>query len=115
MFIRTKTTPNSPRKSVQIVESIRDAGKIKQKIVRHVGIAMDDHELNELLKLAHHIKCKIEEEHAPTLFGVEKMCRFSVDALQNRPFSDDPIIVNLKELEEVQRSIVGIHQVYGLI
>lgn len=115
MFIRTKTTPNSPRKSVQIVESIRDAGKIKQKIVRHVGIAMDDHELNELLKLAHHIKCKIEEEHAPTLFGVEKMHQFSNDALQNRPCSDDPIIVNLKELEEVQRSIVGIHQVYGQI
>ncbi len=115
MFIRTKTTPNSPRKSVQIVESIRDAGKIKQKIVRHVGIAMDDHELNELLKLAHHIKCKIEEEHAPSLFGNEKMHQLALHALQNQNDSSDPINVNLKELEEVQRSIVGIHQVYGRI
>lgn len=113
MFIRTKTTPNSPRKSVQIVESIRDGSKIKQKIVRHVGIAMDEYELQELIKLAKHIQCKLEEEHAPTLFGMEKMYQLASDALQNQ--SNDPIPVNLKELEEIQRSITGIHQVYGLI
>ena len=46
MFIRIKTTPNSPRKSVQLVESYRDnKGKPRQKIFRHVGIAQDDHEL----------------------------------------------------------------------
>ncbi len=41
MFIRVKTTPNSPRKSVQIVESFREGRKVRQRIVRHVGIAMD--------------------------------------------------------------------------
>ena len=42
MFIRIKTTPNSPRKSVQLVESYRDnKGKPRQKIFRHVGIAQD--------------------------------------------------------------------------
>ena len=34
MFIRVKTTPNSPRKSVQIVESFRVDNKVKQKIVK---------------------------------------------------------------------------------
>ena len=29
MFIRVKTTPNSPRKSVQIVESFRVDNKVK--------------------------------------------------------------------------------------
>ena len=36
MFIRVKTTPNSPRKSVQIVESFRVDNKVKQKIVKHI-------------------------------------------------------------------------------
>jgi hypothetical protein len=44
MFIRVKTTPNSPRKSVQIVENIRNGDKVSQKLVRYVGIALDDDE-----------------------------------------------------------------------
>ncbi len=44
MFIRVKTTPNSPRKSVQIVESFRVDNKVKQKIVKHIGVALDDYE-----------------------------------------------------------------------
>ena len=41
MFVRVKDTPNSPRKSVQIVHSYRVGGTVKQKIVRYVGIAPD--------------------------------------------------------------------------
>ncbi|MGC9169087.1 MAG: hypothetical protein ACP5GK_09315 [Desulfurella sp.] len=39
MFVRVKTTPKNPRKSVQIVTSYRIGGKVKQRIVKHVGIA----------------------------------------------------------------------------
>jgi hypothetical protein len=46
MFVRVKITPNSPRKSVQIVGAVRRGDKVSQKIVRHVGIVMDDQELN---------------------------------------------------------------------
>ena len=64
MFIRTKTTPNSPRKSVQIVENQRDpkTGKVKQKILRHVGIAMDDTEEEKLKALALEIIAKMQVE-----------------------------------------------------
>ena len=51
MFIRVKTTPNSPRKSVQLVESVRNRDKVRQKIVRHIGIAMDEQELVALKEL----------------------------------------------------------------
>ena len=45
MFIRVKTNPNSPRKSVQVVENKRDSkGLVKQKILRYMGIALDDNE-----------------------------------------------------------------------
>ena len=44
MFVRTKTSPNSPRKTVQIVESKRVDGKIRQRIVQHVGVAANEEE-----------------------------------------------------------------------
>jgi len=51
MFVRVKSTPKSPRKTVQIVESVRDGDKVKQRIVRYVGVAADDFEFaNSTLK-----------------------------------------------------------------
>ena len=41
-----------PRQSVQIVQSVRIGDKVKQKIVRYVGIAMYDDELAQLKVLA---------------------------------------------------------------
>lgn len=115
MFVRTKKTPNSPRKSVQIVESIRDGTRVKQKIVRHVGIAMDEDELQQLIKLAEHIKNEIEHEHTPTLFGPEKMADLATQKREEKQNDDDPIQVNLKELREEQRAVVGIHDIFGEI
>ncbi len=113
MFIRTKSTPNSPRKSVQIVESVRDGTRVKQKIVRHVGVAMDESELTQLLKLAEHIKSEIEEEHTPTLFGPEKMASLALKAREAKQKDEDLITVNLSKLKEEQRVVVGIHDIFG--
>lgn len=112
MFIRIKTTPNSPRKSVQIVESVRKDSKISQKIVRHVGIAMDDSELVRLKELAEFIKCKIEEERQPKLFKPEEIAKRVIKAKQEEK-GKEKLMVNIKNLREEQRSIVGIHEVYG--
>src|SRR5574344_1260505 len=73
MFIRVKTTPNSPRKSVQIVESFRVNKKVKQKIVKHIGVALDDYELNELKLLASAIKTKLELENTLPLYTPEEI------------------------------------------
>ena len=62
MFIRVKSTPNSPRKSVQIVHSVRKGATVTQKIIRHVGIAMDDQELGQLKLLAESIRLKIQDQ-----------------------------------------------------
>ena len=115
MFVRVKTTPNSPRKSVQIVESVRDGTKIKQRIVRYVGIAMDDQELKKMVELAEHIKSKIEHEHTPTLFGAEEMAEQAIKAKNAQKSSNENLNVNLKNLVEEQRSVVGIHEIYGEI
>ena len=75
MFVRIKTTPNSPRKSVQIVQSIRKGDNISQKIIRHVGIAMDKRELEQLKLLAESIKIKLEADGQELLFGPEQLAQ----------------------------------------
>ena len=42
--------------------------KVRQKILRHVGIAMDDDELIKLKELGEYIKSKLESEHQASLF-----------------------------------------------
>ena len=54
---------------MQIVESFRDGHKVRQKILRHVGIAMDDDELIKLKELGEYIKSKLESEHQASLFS----------------------------------------------
>ena len=114
MYIRIKTTPNSPRKSVQIVESVRDGDKVRQKIVRYVGIAMDDDELKRLIDLAEHIKVKLESEGPQlSLLSSEEAAHYAIEA--RRKDDDRPLHVNLKELEEEQRVVLGIHEAYGKV
>jgi transposase len=114
MFIRTKTTPNSAHRSVQIVESVRTAdGKVKQRILRHVGIATDEDELNKLIELATHIKIKIEQERVPSLFAPEQLIDWAQAARQKE--SSGSLKVDLKMLREEQRTIVGIHDIYGCL
>ena len=62
MYIRINKTPNSPRKSIQIVESIRQGDKVRQKIIRYVGIANDDSEEQKLKDLANEIIAKISAQ-----------------------------------------------------
>lgn len=116
MFIRVKTTPNSPRKSVQIVESFRVDNKVKQKIVKHIGVALDDYELNELKLLASAIKTKLELENTLPLYTpeeIEKQIEKSKENIKRDIYSHDDYVVNIKDLVEEDRVITGIHDIYG--
>ncbi len=113
MFIRVKTTPNSPRKSVQLVESVRDGNKVKQKILRHVGVAMDDDELRRLQELAMHIKIKIENEHAPALFPTEDLADLANVARKKHEGNHKSLPMDLTDIRDEQRCIIGIHDIYG--
>ena len=114
MFVRVKSTPNSPRKSVQIVESYRKGDKVSQKIVRYVGIAMDDNELEQLKLLAESIKIKLEADNQQLLFSPEELAQKNKTAKDKKAQeSEEDYKVNLKDLVEEQRVISGIHDVYG--
>ncbi len=114
MFVRVKQTPNSPRKSVQIVQSVRKGNSVSQKIVRHVGIACDDDELEKLQLLAESIKLKLEARQQMFLISPEEMARKSLDArAELRKVTEEDYLLDIRNLDEEQRVISGIHDVYG--
>ena len=111
MFVRVKSTPNSPRQSVQIVQSVRVGDKVKQKIVRYVGIAMDDDELVRLKDLAEVVKAKIEAQHQSSLFPPETVAKQMIEAKAAK--AQAALNVDLRQMVEEQRVVLGIHEVYG--
>ena len=116
MFVRVKSTSNSPRKSVQLVESHRRDGKIRQRIVRHIGIAMDEDELQRLRDLGEYVKAKLEAESQPSLFPAEDLAQLAIEARKRSEAQDDqPLNVNLMKLREQQRVVTGPHELFGEI
>lgn len=123
MFIRVNKTPNSPRRSIQIVESIRTGDKVKQKIVHYVGIAMDEREEQQLKDYALHLIAKIEakrlnDSHQTSLFPVSE--EEMLDHVKNkrgrkkRKRIEDiipPEQVALVDVKEQDRIVEGIHEV----
>jgi hypothetical protein len=113
MFIRIKESKNSPKKAVQIVESYRNNdNKPRQRIVRHVGTAFSDFELEKLKELAEYIKAEIENEKAPGLFKAEELAEIAISA-RKKARDDEELNVNLKKIKEESRITVGIHEVFG--
>jgi len=132
MFVRVKSTPKSPRKSVQIVESYRVEGKVRQRIVKHIGVAKDDKELEELKSLANSIKIRLELDGQLPLYTPKEIEKMEKEAKEKKLKEDksrenrEKLInqldeeqnrarfnVNLLDIEEESRVITGIHDIYG--
>lgn len=120
MFIRTKPIANSSRKRVQICASHRIGDKVKQKVVRHVGIADNDSHLEELKKLAEVLRKKLEEERTgPTLFelpapenATEKQ---AVSTPQPLKAHQEVTFVAIESMKEEQRVVDGFHDIFGTL
>jgi hypothetical protein len=108
--LRVKISPNSPKKAVQIVESIRDGKKVKQRIIRHVGTALTEDELTRLKDLATFIMANRKHEIEPRNFPPEQRTQIAIDA-RKRAKNDEELPVNLKKLREQQRIVLGIQEV----
>jgi len=120
MFVRVKSTPNSPRRSVQLVESRRLGSKVQQSIVRHVGVALDEAEERELVRLAEVIKVQLESERSENLplFAPEEVVgtapirkRGPRPGARSRAASE----VKLSDVVEEQRIVEGIGEVFGAL
>jgi transposase len=110
MYVRVKTSNNGTTTFVQIVQSVRKGEKVSQKIVRHIGVAYDDDELEKLKLLAQSIKLKLEAGGQEFLFKPEEIVKLKDSG---KDYPDKDYIVNVKNLKEEQRLARGIHEAYG--
>ena len=130
MFVRTKPIANSSRKRVQICECRRVDGKVKQKVVQHVGIAENDDHLEELLKLARVRKLQIleekkgpflfdllaEQEAQPEILSSETLLPAATQEDKSLPSADEAKqLVNIKALKEESRVVDGFHDIFGTL
>jgi transposase len=125
MFVRVKTTPNSPRRSIQICQNFRKGDKVKQKIIRYVGIAQDEHEEQQLKDYAKELIIKITLEREKnsqqqSLFDVsESDVRNHVKSKAGRPKRKNiedilpPSQVSLDDIKEESRIVEGVHDIAG--
>lgn len=131
MLVRVKSTPRSPRKSVQIVYSQRIGSKVKQKIIKYIGVALDDKELEEanspeLKALANSIKAELEAKNQLPIYSpqeIEDMAKKVQDKkaqeketntiLNKKESNRADYDVNLLDMLEEDRVIKGIHDIYG--
>lgn len=127
MYLRVKTTPNSPRKSIQIVEGVRTGDKVKQKIVHYVGIATDDEEEQKLKDYGQELIAKIELKRLnaskqKSLFTVSnaEMLQYvkGKPGRKKRKRIGDilpPSEVTLVDIKEQDRIVEGIHEVGNVV
>lgn len=123
MFIRTKPVANSSRKRVQICASQRVGDKVKQKVIKHVGIADNDSHLDELKKLAEVLLKKLKKDkEGPTLFDLldptEEPLTTTTEKLQlaPQPQAEPPVsLVAIETMREERRVVDGFHEVFGAL
>ena len=133
MRVITKSTPNSPRRSVQIVKSKRIDGKPRQIIVLHIGIAQNKQHEQRLKELGNFHIARIK---AAELAAKEKsnpqMSLFDLDPKEktrwllhnkkqklkylSKPKRNHKALkVDLKKLRSEKEVKTGIHEVYGAV
>ena len=117
MFIRVKNKPTKSHaynKSVQIVESMRINNKVKQRIVKHIGVAYDEKQLDELKGIAQFLKEELEQAPQFSLFDADDQSKVRPsDASPKVPEKDEDFTVDLRSIVEQGRIVNGIHDIYG--
>lgn len=100
MYIRVKSSKLSPRKSVQIVKSVRTGKRVSQVILQHVGIAHDEKQLSELRELGRKLILEMEEREQPSLPGFSLL---ENEEAWERPVGDGERVSlrGMKNLEQV--------------
>jgi transposase len=134
MFVRTTSTRNSPRKSVKVVESVREGFKVKQRMLLHVGIGKNDEEIEKLKCLGNEfiMQEQLRREAASpqqslfepdsheerlakinrfnALKGSKRLGRKAKVTLKDVASSD---LLSLADLVEEKRVVEGIHDIAG--
>ena len=110
MFVRVKAKSNSPKKVVQIVASVRRGSAVSQKVIRHIGTAIDEEGLNQLKLLAEETKLKLSAGSQQLLWTPKELARLTKP---KEPTDEEVYRVDVRDLIEEGRVVKGIGDVYG--
>ena len=115
MYIRSKTSKLSPRKTVQIVEAyVTPEGKRRQRIVQHLGVARDDQQLEELwalgTRLIPELEARAREEKA-LREGQGLLVELTPEDFERRVTEEAQ--VNVRNLRNVEHVLEGPFEVWG--
>jgi len=108
LFVRIKERNNGKR-VVQIVESIRQGDKVRQKVFRHVGQGLTDQEIQVLKGLAEAIIVEHKNAQHPVLPFIDPS-QFYAPVKRKRSIDDR---VRVSDLREQKRIVNGIVDVFG--
>ena len=113
MFLRVKKTPGTDRKAVQLVESVRSGKKVSQRIVRHIGVARSDAQLERVMELGEVVKAEVECERQPSLLAPEDLAAMAIRARRAGARKGPPVTV--EKTREEGRVATGVHEAYGAV
>jgi hypothetical protein len=109
MFVVKKPTRNPEYFRIQIVENTRENGKVKQKVLRNIGTAHNEEEVNQLLKVAYaSIEYEIARKHKCDL-----LIKYGDNLDELAKIDEEIVKFNYKSLKEEKRIHEGIDKVYG--
>lgn len=112
MFIREKKSKDKTKSVIQIVENQRVGDTTKQWVLRHVGTGHNADEIEQLKRIAALIKQELENEAINK--NKQPSPRFAAKVGQLKKSSKKHLI-DINNLEEKARYVLGIHDVYGYI
>lgn len=113
MFVRTKKSLENNKTAIQIVENTRIDGTTKQHVVRHIGTASTNEDIIRLKQIAETVKNKLESNNRyQSKIKIDGQYGKSIGTIKSIPKTEKIFVT---KLEEISRSILGIHDIYGYI
>jgi transposase len=106
MFVRKKVSRKNPNTYIQLVDNRREGGRVRQKVVKHIGTAINPDQLEHLLKLAEEVKdCYVKQvsEHE-----IDNMIKRGLAALQGSR-------TDILNCYTTKKYVTSIHDIYGSV
>jgi transposase len=113
MFVRVKKSADKLSASIQIVQNQRVDNTTKQSVLRHVGTAHTDEEIEQLKRIGETIKNELENKI--TELQTKKLNTKFASVVGNVNALTKDRMVDITQLQERARRIFGIHDTYGYI
>ena len=115
MFIRTKHDPKLNRTRVQIVESVRTGKEVRQKILRHVGVAHNDGEIEVIKRSARQLMEQLRADQTPQMELFSPTEYADLQEVVRKAPRPEKLDVDLGDCREETRLSPGLRDVMGTV